>query len=131
MIIKLILGCLGLGLTIGGIAFLRKTLRLKKYGIKTSATVIDFEEVAASEGVSYFPVVKFRNQEDRWITETIKSGKASRKLQDKNVELYYNPENVSDAMISLVTNYLMPIIFMLIGFSALVLLVLGFTGTIE
>jgi hypothetical protein len=84
-------------------------------------------ESSSSGGGLYYPVVKFKTENNEWITQELSTGYRPKKREGKEIEVIYDPENPETVEInSFFQLKILPIIFLIIGLSGLVIGVLEY-----
>lgn len=113
---------LGLGLTAFGYVILQKNRRLAKVGVKTMAKVVDIskQHETDSEGystTSYYPVLEFQDDKQQAQRFQGNVGGGKRKYQiGQELEILYDPADSAKAqMKSVSSQWIMPVVVMLIG----------------
>lgn len=113
---------IGLLLSGFGVYTFKKNQKLAKNGVKTMASVIDISEQTDtdSEGYSsksYYPVLEFvdQNSQKHKFKGNVGGGKKKYHL-DQEIEIIYDPANPEQAqMKNFVTQWIMPIVIIIVG----------------
>ncbi|MHA7130195.1 DUF3592 domain-containing protein [Algoriphagus namhaensis] len=104
----------------------QRNKQLLQHGKKAKAVIFKSVQKSLSTGSAlYYPVVRFKTDQDLWITKELDSGTSSRPRDGKQVEVIYDPEDPENVTIhsDFYLNVL-PKIFISIGTVGLLIAVL-------
>jgi hypothetical protein len=97
-----VLACLalGVGLLLAGAATFVHTKRFVAGAEHATGTVVDHSSSSTSEGIVYYPVVRFTTAEGRTVEFSSSSGSSSPPDVGDRVEVRYDPDDPQDAELS-------------------------------
>ncbi|WP_294733909.1 DUF3592 domain-containing protein [uncultured Flavobacterium sp.] len=129
MVFEIVLLVISFVFIIAGDKELRKSKRLKSKGEKVKAVVIknnrkiNINNRRKSNRViySYYPVVEFQTEDDRWMGIELNFGTSQPKNIGENIDILYDPENPSEVSVN---NFFMlsvlPWLFIVLGVCGIV-----------
>lgn len=122
MIVEIIVFVFSLGFFVLGINLWNNGSYLRKNGKTTDAIIFRNEaDYNRSNNVLYYPVVRFITEEKEWITQRLSTGYYPAKKEGITLSVIYYPEDPTKVSINAAFELkIMPVVFMAIGFIALV-----------
>ena len=135
IIATVILSALGIVFSVAGFYILRNFKHIRNHGKRTKAKVVDILEEHSNDGKSFRLVVEFTSINGEIIKQELNysTGFKPKKALPYPLEIFYLEENESIKILPANSSFqfILSILFMLVGMACIGILVLEFTGYIN